>query len=406
MRSRPLCVLAIALAACDSAEGAAPTLEVDSAGIPITTALAPVWGSGQGWTVVEEPVVRIGAVDGPDEYLLGTVSGTARLGNGDIVVGEWTSGVLRRYDREGVFLWGAGGSGEGPGEHRRLDWLGVLAGDSIVTWDDPQRRAQVFGPDGRVARTLGLDAPWPGFAPRDAIAVWGRLLVVTYSDLRETRPVGLVRWPNIRVATVSLDDETVTGLIDVPNREEQISRTESGVWVRTPVTFARGPVFAADAGALAVVDTEAFSIRRIALDDGSTSGILRRDKPSVAVTEEHVEGFLDWMAWRSQADGFMSEAEAEAQKPFWRERPTAPTLPVLRSIRLDLAGNLWVAPYSLSTRDFPPFEVYTPEGVWLGAVRTPRGLDIAPGEIGEDYILGVWRDELNVEYVHLHRLEK
>ena len=62
--------------------------------------------------------------------------GAVRLSNGDIVLGEWTTGELRRYDRDGVFVWRAAGTGEGPGEHEFMSFVGSLAGDSVVTYDD------------------------------------------------------------------------------------------------------------------------------------------------------------------------------------------------------------------------------------------------------------------------------
>ena len=45
-----------ASSALDSGQATNPT------GIPITTALAPVWGPGDEWTISEEPLVQIGAV--------------------------------------------------------------------------------------------------------------------------------------------------------------------------------------------------------------------------------------------------------------------------------------------------------------------------------------------------------
>ena len=60
--------------------------------------------------------------------------------------------------------------------------------------------------------------------------------------------------------------------------------------------------------------------------------------------------------------------------------------------------------------DPPPFEIHAPDGTWLGSVALPPGLERgfiqyqAPYmEIGTEYVLGVWRDELDVQYVRLHR---
>ena len=398
--------LGLGLAACDTAAGPPTTMEVDSAGIPITTALAPVWSAGDEWTISEEPFVQIGTVDGALEYQLATVARAVRLSNGDIVVGDWSSQVLRRYDRRGTFVWEASGPGEGPGEHELLEWVGALASDSIVTWDDYLRRVQIFGPDGSFGRTIRVEAPWSDFTPTGVQGIWGRRLVMSFADYGEEMPEGVTRWPGVRYATVSLDDGEMARLIDVPGAEQQITSYPDGGVAYTSYQYGKGPLSTVNAGTLAVVDTEAFSIRLISLDDGSVSRIIRRDEPLVPVTEEHVEAFLDWMVWRNQVWGGMTEEQAESRRPSWRDMPMAPTLPVLSAIHLDKVGNLWVRPYSLPLAESLPYEVYSPDGTWLGNMATPPGLQLGDGEIGDEYMLGVWMDDQDVEHVRMYGLEK
>ncbi len=401
-------LLPLALAACDPAPESPLTARADSAGIPITTALAPLWGPGEGWTIGDESLVEIGQVSGPAEYLLDGVTGTVRLSDGGIVLGERTSGELRRYDREGTFVWRAGRRGEGPGEHQWLTFLGWLPGDSVVTWDIALDRVQVFGPDGRVARSSRTGSPSSGLTATEAIGVSGRNLVLTYSDYRES-PTGVVRWPGVRIAIYSLDDGTVRELMSVPGDEQYVTRSGGGI-TQTVYEFGKGPRWSVVPGRLATVDTESFSVRSISLPDGATTAILRRETPVREVTGEHVEAFVEWMAHRNVVYGGYSEEEAEASKPGWRKRPMSPTLPVLESILLDAAGNLWVEPYTVYGAAEPPPDVYAPDGTWLGTVALPPGRDglSASGglEIGDDYVLGVWRDEQGVEYVRMYALEK
>lgn len=144
------------------------TAQTDSAGVPITTARAPLWGPGEGWTVSDEPLVRIGALAGAPEQQLNGVVGTVRLSGGDIVIGEWTTGELRRYGGDGNLVWRAAGEGEGPGEHAFLAFVGRLPGDSLVTFDQSLLRAQVFAPGGEAVRTMRVEWPGSGFGPGDA----------------------------------------------------------------------------------------------------------------------------------------------------------------------------------------------------------------------------------------------
>ena len=433
---RLLCCLLLALPACDSAPDAPLTTQSDSAGIPITTALAPRWGPGEGWMVSGDPLVEIGATTGAAEYLLDGVVGAVRLSNGDIVLGEWSTGELRRYDGSGTFMWRAAGRGEGPGEseqtrrvtamrrsiesieeHLFMQFVGSVAGDSLVTYDGGRARAQVFAPGGDVARTMPIESPWSGFAPHKVIGLSGRQMIVTFGDNRGELPNGAVRFPGIRIATFSLEDGAVAEVMDVPGAEQHIV-SGGGRIVYSGYAFGKGPRLAVTPGRLAVVDTEAFSIRSISLEDGTTTAIHRRDDPIQEVpatfvhASNHVEAFVDWMAEQNIAYGGLSREEAEASKPSWRDRPMASTLPVLESIRLDAVGNLWVEPYSLPGAQAAPFEVFAPDGTWLGTVATPPGLALGTDrvpvgfEIGEDYVLGLWRDELGVEYVRMYGLER
>ena len=397
----------LALGACDSSPESPGTVRSDSAGIPIATALSPQWGPGEGWTVSDEPLLEIGAVSGPAEYLLDWVVGAVRLSGGDVVIGERMSGELRRFDRNGTFVWRAAGQGEGPGEHRTLMFVGKLPGDSVVTFDTRLDRLQVFGPDGKVARTMRIESPWSGFTAGSAVGLSERDLVMTFFDYTGEMPVGVVRWPGVRIATYSLDDGTVRELMAVPGGEQHVAEEGTDI-VRTGYEFGKGPRYAAKRGRLAVVDTESFSIRSVSVDDGTTAAILRRDDPVQEVTSEHVDAYLESMVRRNIEYNGYSREEAESYLPLWRKDPMASTLPVLESIRLDAAGNLWVEPYSLPGTAVPPFEVYAADGTWLGTVVMPPGLKlgISKLEIGNDYVLGVWRGEQGVEYVRMYGLEK
>lgn len=400
--------LPTALAACDAAADPALTTRSDSAGIPIITAVAPQWGPGEGWTVSEEPVVEIGAVDGPREQLLDGVVGAVRLSNGDIVLGEWRTGELRRYDGEGALVWRAAGQGEGPGEHQLMRFMGLLPGDTVVTWDTRLDRVQVFGPGGGLVRTFSVETPWPRFPPVHAIGVSERHLVMIFHDARGEVPNGVARWPPVRITALSLEDGGIRRVIDVPGTETHITPMGEGQGATSEYLFGKGPRYAVSASGLALVDTERFSVRSISLSGGgSATRILRRGEPAPPVTSEDVDAYVDWMTAQSVARGLFLP-------PDLRDQPTAETLPVLGSIHLDAAGNLWVAPHSPHGAEVPPFQVYAPDGTWLGGVAVPPGLQleylgiaVAVGfEIGEDYILGVWRDELDVEYVRMYGLAK
>jgi hypothetical protein len=85
--------------------------------------------------------------------------------------------------------------------------------------------------------------------------------------------------------------------------------------------------------------------------------------------------------------------------------PIPDSRPPFSGLHLDPAGNLWVeeGPAMGSLGDRTDFLVFDPQGVLLGGVAVPR-LEVL--EIGLDYVLGLHRDELEVEYLHLYRITK
>lgn len=408
----------IATAACDSAEiHILHTLHTDSAGIPIATAVEPLWGPDEGWTVADEPLVEIGTVDGPLEYQFSEVVAAARLSNGDIVVADRGASELRSYAAAGNFQWSAGRFGQGPGEFESLDFLGTVAGDSLVTYDEGLQRAQLFDAGGQVARSFdvrpqrfdadggGVLSPEDLSVPDKAVGIAGGYLIVRFLELGDQSTRGVVRWIDDRLVAVALADGSVNDLIVVGGEEVAFHGGR-----RDHYAFGNMPEFGAAADRVAVIDTEAYSVRVLSPTDGTIERIVRRDveprEATDAVFEEHLAGIL---AMFSSAP----PEEIDRIQQMWRDTPRAPVLPVLRSVHVDATGHLWLAPYYVAGAEPPPFEIHAPDGTWLGSVAVPPGLQRAfiqyqapYMEIGEDYILGVWTDELDVQYVRMYELRR
>ena len=70
----------------------------------------------------------------------------------------------------------------------------------------------------------------------------------------------------------------------------------------------------------------------------------------------------------------------------------------------DPTGRVWVRgwPEADALRD--RWTVFAPDGHIVAALEVPAGLEFL--DVGEDYILTLWKDELDLEYVRLYRLEK
>ncbi len=407
--------------ACDSPPPPSPdhTIHTDSAGIPIATATRPLWGPGEGWTVGPEPLIEIGTLVGEPEYEFGAVVAATRLSNGHIVVADRGHDELRSYDETGAFRWRAGRAGEGPGEFSSLDFVGKTSGDTLVAYDGAAMRAQLFSAEGRLVRTLPVtppegDASARGSVADRAVGVVQDRLIVRFLDFGERGSSGVVRWPNERLVALDLRTGSTTTLAVLPGQEADVELREDDGYRHNLVFFGKAPEYGASPGRLAVVDTEFWSVRLMSPQDGAIQGIVRREIPPTPTTDALFEEMIDGLTRFAFPDPEAVPSEQiEAVRRGWQGSPRAPTLPLLYAIHVDAAEHLWVHPYFLTGFDPPPFEIHAPDGSWLGSVAVPPGLDRgfiqyqSPYmEIGEDYLLGVWKGELDTQQVRMYGVER
>ena len=164
---------------------------------------------------------------------------------------------------------------------------------------------------------------------------------------------------------------------------------------------------------VAVISTDTFAVR-VLETDGAPRRILRRSVVLEAVTEQHVEAFLQSILGLISPEGSEPAPEEVANvRQMWEESPRASTLPILRSVHLDSEGNIWVEPYVHTGAAPERFQVFAADGEWPGEVALPQGQHRgfvprrAPSfQIGSDFVLGVWADEMDVQYHRLYGLEK
>jgi hypothetical protein len=84
--------------------------------------------------------------------------------------------------------------------------------------------------------------------------------------------------------------------------------------------------------------------------------------------------------------------------------PCPATKPAFGEILSDEVGNLWVGEWTSYPLTPERWTVLDRSGRWLGEVVMPGRF--LPFVIGEDWVLGVEWDDLDVEYVVLYPLSK
>lgn len=88
----------------------------------------------------------------------------------------------------------------------------------------------------------------------------------------------------------------------------------------------------------------------------------------------------------------------------YMQMPLPEIMPAFQSLLVDDLGWLWAELYRPVETDQPEWMVFDPEGRAHGILKTPKGLRIY--HIGRDFVLGSWRDELDVDHVRRHRLRR
>lgn len=372
-------------------QGPDTTIHVDSAGVRIMESTSAAWPPGEEWRVDPEPVFRLGDdEDDPSSHFFRVLDVVLVAGGGVIVVDGGTSEV-RRYDAGGRQLWSAGGSGEGPGEFRSPRYLGQREDGALLIWDRSLSRLSVMGAQGDlmdterpssggsefVAQGLFDDGAWLVTFP---ISVSAPEAGTSWADT-----IGLWRYDarvgdRVRLATI-------------PGQR----------WIWTgrhmlPVPFSPRPLRAIDGNRLAVASGPD---PQVSLHDAAGTLVARY---RIARGRRAVSGADIAQAIASLVEIGQSGADAAIWRE-WRDRMEFPRYePAFDQLLTEPDGAFWARRFQSDplSREPPTWDVFDPTGVYLGPVSTPSGLTVLT--IRDRLLAGVYRDELGVEYISVHRV--
>ncbi len=412
----------VAIGACTPAESSPGAVAMsDSAGVTVVFSREPRWAPGDAWTVSSEPSVAIGVLEGAKEYQLFAVAAAARQSDGDIVVAEGGVGrskgtaQVRLYDREGGFVRTLGGSGSGPGEFLRPDRVVVTAGDTVSVWDNTILRTTRFDAAGGFVDVASADLASvarvidpPLYPATVSLLPGGDLLVRLVEKAAGVKgakaptpqsPPQSVFREHSGALRVSFDCSRVDTLMFFGGTEQE---TVDAPWGPFNVVrpAAKRTVIAVQptSSRVCIGDQEAPEVVCFR-PDGSRTVVRWTSEPVPPGDEEIAE-------WRDTTAELYAQKMNEAEVLRVLEQVTVPEFrPPYAQITLDGAGNLWVelGRTAGSAPEAIDHLVFDPEGVLLGIVALPS---IEVLEIGDDYVLGLYRDALGVEYLHLYEIVK
>ena len=415
---------AVTTTACEPSppgELASPNQVEDSAGVVIVENARPALDSRLGWEVSPEPSLSAGTAEGTDDFQLHRVDDALKLNDGRIVVANGGSHELLVFDEAGNYLTAWGQRGEGPGDfggspgHDGLSaglfTMGRWPGDSLAVCHGgppvgPKHFVSVLDTRGRHGRRLDLarDEVVPicrDLLPGGAILA-SRSLGPSPPHPPEDPEKGLYR-QELELFIVSGDGSSQASLGRHPGAET-FWHWENAIWDGTAFTIMQPPfqkslVWAGWGELVVVAATERYELKAYR-QDGSLARIVRRQNDARSPTQADLDGYRAAEAPEGELTNF-----ARNRLAAWNALPLAESFPAISAIEVDLLDNLWVREHNLPGEEGRAlWTVFDPDGLVLGLVETPPGLVIY--EIGDDYILGMVRDELGVEYVQVWGLDR
>lgn len=364
--------------------------------------------------LVEE--LRIGEIEGAEDYTFGNVLAIAPTRDGGAYVWDGRMTLLRRYDATGRYVRQIGRRGEGPGEYEQVSGM-TMVGDLLLFWDRYNHHLSVYDTTGTLLR-------W--WKPAGMSGVSGVLHPTTGDRVYLQQIVGPVGPDGVPpLGYVSYDLQGRPG----PDTLRRAIRFDG----RTPpfldAAGPRGgrvvelPYAAAPFGGISPLGhlVHGWGDQYALLDQRHDAPPLRieRDAPVVPVSD----------AERADEESRIA-AELRRYDPGWEwaSARIPATKPFVNRLLFGAEGRLWVERPGPSRRvpddELPPepdyqnvlgplppyrwrqsmrYDVFEPDGRFLGTVERPEGAELL--HMRGDAVWGVVRDSLDVPYVVRWRVE-
>lgn len=380
---------ALAVSACgrDAAQGWGGSMEqLPGGAVLVKNPGEGAWGQGEGWTLEEE--LRIGSMDEAGPALFGDVAAVETDPLGRVWVLERQAKELRVFDGRGAHVRTIGRQGGGPGEFE--DPIGLAwAGDGHLWVADPANaRFSVFDTAGRYVashprRVAGYSMPWRGGFDGE-----GRLY--------EVAVVG--SGGGFRPAVLRFDaalQPADTLLLPRVEPQQFELRSPGGGMMAVGVPFSPDVSVAVDPrGFVWTGITDRWRLHQQSLA-GDTVRVVERTAERVPVTSADRQKALEGLEGFIGQGGRIDQGRIPGHKPAFSDVMVAPD------------GHLWVRPSLPAGEQGTAFDVFDPQGRYLGRVALPGGMSrFPPAVVRGDALLGVARDSLGVAYVVRARIRR
>lgn len=392
-------LLVSVLPACDSPNDANASRRAvvrDSAGVQIVENRDPLWTADSRWTIDTMPALTIGVEEGDPQLEFFRLEDVRRLSDGRIAALNVGTSELRYFSADGAYVCTSGRAGAGPGEFEQASWMQLLDDDSLLVFSfGGGGRLSLIGPDGKFVRTLSIPrAPDVQYARPNGMLSNGSMLLRSGGSYG----MGVTSGTHSDSALLLIfDDATEVARIGpLPSNQAAVVASENSMTV-TALVFGKSLLTGFGVGRFYVGTNERYEIAEYDTLARLARSIRleRAPEPVTSRAIAHAES--------TRLASAESENARAMTKALFEQMDFPPTMPPYAELLVDREGNLWVARY-----DYLPgprtWDVYDREGQLLGAVQLPDRFRLRM--IGDGEIIGITRDELDVQRIEAYRILK
>lgn len=417
LRGTRITILAAApLVACGTGAGgsnAGPQVVTETLGD--TTVVRTLSGSVWGADATLVPEVSIGEMEGPDELLFGRIASIAVDDDGRIHVLDGQALNVRVFDSTGAYIETLGGPGEGPGELGTAGSVVALADGRVAVNDLLGFRIHVYGAGGRETETwsysaggvilrlrqLYADREGRAFVLAPQISPGGGSVPHLLAFDASGAPRDTLLPPGGDFEPPSVELELMMGAGRARTISQPVPLTARRYWTLNP-----------DGRFVSGLSTD------YGIDVQQDDGVLRIERAYEPVAASEAE--------RSYHRERLTRALRVTQPDWeWNGPPVPESKPPFRELLTGRDGRIWVRLWTQASpeenEDHDPedsrsesvtwpsplrYDVFEPDGTYLGAVNAPEGFAEFPRPVFDgDAVWAVTLDALDVERVVRFRIE-
>lgn len=366
--------------------------------VPTILSENPSWPTGEEWTISSTPILEFQLPSQGDSIPRPRVKGGFRASDGRVFISDGIKQTVRVFDVHGEEVSEFSGPEDAPGGFQNLGRPFRIGKENWAVLDRERARLSVFDFSGRFKLSLGLGSASAGGTVLGVVDDrW--ILVMGEPEIRGYE-AGLYR-DSASIVRYEIPSGRPDTLGAFPARERFVAGkgVDRVVGIRPfgltlPVSTFEDRVFVGDASNFTLFSFSA---------DGTLIATFGRPFDRPKIEKSHRQEYVDWRTGQYLSPaGVRARARAVLSS---RRTPYPAKMPALDRIIPDSNGNLWIRnfrPPWLKGKD--TWSVFDNDGIWLGDVAFPEGVDVL--DIGEAFLLTISQERDKTTVVRVFNLRK